>query len=150
MTTISLLANKAAAMPLLASFFIVHNSLLTMLRLGNIVSSTYMYIRTCIHYTYTIHSHSSLPQSCCTPVDLNNSIDALRVVNSTVVKLLNLTIRLQDELNNLTASLVTLDMQCRNASLGSLCDPIPTQSYDVVDYTLVRNIPYKCLCYPLC
>ncbi|XP_065919451.1 prominin-1-A-like [Dysidea avara] len=73
-------------------------------------------------------------------VDLNNSIDALRVVNSTVVKLLNLTIRLQDELNNLTASLVTLDMQCRNASLGSLCDPIPTQSYDVVDYTLVEDV----------
>ncbi|XP_065919137.1 prominin-1-A-like isoform X2 [Dysidea avara] len=58
-------------------------------------------------------------------VDLNNSISSLR---------------LQTELDGLTAMFQTLDANCRNASLGSNCNAIPTQSYSVVDYTLVDDV----------
>jgi len=89
----------------------------------------------------TIVKCSCLLTKYCRCVDLNNSIDGLRMVNTTVVKLLNLTLRLQDELTNLTSSLMTLQNDCNDAgNPGGVCDDIPTQSYDVVDYSLVRNM----------
>jgi len=79
-------------------------------------------------------------------VDLNISISALRLVNLTVAKLQNLTQRLQKELDSLTMMLQTLTASCHNVGLGSNCQVIPTQSYSVIDYTVVRNVLYKFVC----
>ncbi|XP_065919120.1 prominin-1-A-like isoform X2 [Dysidea avara] len=73
-------------------------------------------------------------------VDLNNSISSLQLVNDTVLRLQNLTRRLQTELDGLAVMLQTLDSNCRNAGLGSSCTAIPTQSYNVVNYTLVDDV----------
>ncbi|XP_065919098.1 prominin-1-A-like [Dysidea avara] len=73
--------------------------------------------------------------------DLNNSINALRLVNSTVVKLLSLTQRLQTELNGVTAMLQALQTSCVAAGGGSTCNSIPTESYTVtVNYTVVEDV----------
>jgi len=56
------------------------------------------------------------------------------------VKLLNLTERLQTELNSLTGMLQTLQTNCVAAGGGPTCNAIPTEDYTVtVDYTVVRN-----------
>jgi len=73
-------------------------------------------------------------------VDLNNSIISLQLVNVTVVTLQNLTQRLQMELDDLAAMLQTLDANCRNTGVSIDCAAIPTQSYSVVSYTMVRNV----------
>jgi len=73
-------------------------------------------------------------------IDLNNSINALRLINSTVVKLLNLTQRLQTELNGVTAMLQTLQANCVATGVSNACDSIPTAGYTVaIDFTMVRK-----------
>jgi len=94
-----------------------------------------MYI--CITYTYsTVLKLSATVFT----VDLNNSIISLQLVNVTVVTLQNLTQRLQMELDDVAAMLQTLDANCRNAGVSIDCAAIPTQSYSVVNYTMVRNV----------
>jgi len=44
------------------------------------------------------------------------------------------------ELNDLATMLQTLDANCRNADVSIDCAAIPTQSYSVVNYTMVRNV----------
>ena len=75
-------------------------------------------------------------------IELNNSIIALQLVNTTVVKLLNLTQRLQTELNDLTVMLRALEANCQANIGGSiLCNTIPTQQHNVtVDYSVVRDV----------
>ena len=94
-------------------------------------------LKHCITYTYsTVLKLSATVFT----VDLNNSIISLQLVNVTVVTLQNLTQRLQMELDDLAAMLQTLDANCRNAGVSIDCAAIPTQSYSVVNYTMVRNV----------
>ncbi|XP_065919096.1 prominin-1-like isoform X2 [Dysidea avara] len=73
--------------------------------------------------------------------DLDNSINALRIVNTTVAKLLNLTKALQTELDDLANNIQTLKTNCHKAGLGSACNKIPNEQYTVkVDYTVVDDV----------
>jgi len=93
---------------------------------------------TTLHMPYTV-SIVLIPLSWF--VDLDNSIIALRLVNTTVAKLLNLTKVLQTELDDLANNIQTLKGDCHEAGLGSGCDQIPNEQYTVnVDYTVVSNV----------
>ena len=92
---------------------------------------------------------------CCnhsfTYLELNESIDALQQVNDTVLQLIDLTDRLQMELDNITAQTVQLNTNCRastNPSVTVICNMIPTMSYLVViNYT---DVSVLCVCACAC
>ena len=88
--------------------------------------------------------------------ELNTSIDALVEVNATVVDLVMLTQRLQTELDDITNQTTELNMACINASSSNpalnstVCDAIPTTSYNVIiDYSAV-SILLECACLYVC
>jgi len=71
-------------------------------------------------------------------VDLDDSISALQIVNTTVMNLIKLTKGLQTELDDLATNIQTLKSNCHKANLGSGCDDIPDEQYIVkVNYTVV-------------
>ena len=72
--------------------------------------------------------------------DHNTSMNSLLVVNLTVLKLQNLTLRLQTELDVLSAVLQALNAICLTDSPRSSCNAISTESYSVVDYSHVRTV----------
>ena len=99
---------------------------------------THTHVRTTLHMLYTV---SIILIQFSWFVDLDNSINALQIVNTTIAKLLNLTKALQTELDDLAKNIQTLKGNCHEAGLGSRCDRIPDEQYTVnVDYTVVSNV----------
>ena len=86
-------------------------------------------------------------------LELNASIDALVLVNTTVAQLVTLTQRLQIELNVITTQTTILKTTC-SATPGvllTICDMIPTTSYAVtVDYSAVSVYLIVCACVCVC